>query len=57
MFSAQGAIVGDVLGNGCAVGEGDGHGFLGSSGVHGVGVGVIVGDGVTVGDGVGVGVW
>ncbi|MFL6466909.1 MAG: hypothetical protein ACJ72Z_03030 [Pyrinomonadaceae bacterium] len=52
---AQGCIVGEVVGTGSAVGDGDGHGFFGSSGKHGVGIGVTVGD--TDGDTVGVGVW
>jgi hypothetical protein len=52
-------MVGDVDGIGCAVGDGDGHGFSGSSGKHGVGTGVAVGAtvGDAVGETVGVGVW
>jgi hypothetical protein len=48
-------IVGEVDGIGSAVGEGEGHGFFGSSGKHGVGIGVTVVE--IVGDAVGVGVW
>ena len=48
-------MVGEVEGIGSAVGVGDGYGFLGSSGKHGVGTGVTVEE--IVGDAVGVGVW
>lgn len=52
LFPDYGIIVGEVVGSGSGVGVG--HGFLGSSGKHGVGTGVAVGE--IVGDAVGVGV-
>jgi hypothetical protein len=47
-------MVGDVVGTGSAVGDGVGHGFLGSSGKQGVGTGVTVGEADGDGEGVGV---